>query len=265
MTTDIERELGLLAATLRPSTVSVRSEHDRGSGSGVVWSRAGTIVTNAHVARSRTVAIELFDGRRLRGAVVRRDDARDLAEIAVEAGELAAVSVRSPADLRVGEVLVAFGHPLGVPNVLTTGIAFGPHRAGSDRFVRADVRLAPGNSGGALADVHGRVVGINSMIAGGLALAIPSDDVRRFLGEALPVSRLGVTLVAVQPARLGAFAVVSIKPGSTAERSGLMLGDVVAGRHIRTLSSASRVQVVRGGQTLVVPIVRSAGDIAAAA
>jgi serine protease Do len=89
--------------------------------------------------------------------------------------------------LRVGDLVVALGHPLGLRRTLTAGVvhalAFAPD--GQRRWIQADVRLAPGNSGGPLADTAGRVVGINTMIAGGLALAIPINDVRRFVASTL--------------------------------------------------------------------------------
>ncbi len=266
MMTDLERDLEALAERLRASTVGVRSEHSRGSGSGMVWTGARAIVTNAHVAVTRSVEVELADGRRLRGTVERRDEQRDLASIRVEAEDLFAAEYRDPGDLRVGEVLVAFGHPLGVRNVLTTGIAFGPHRPGGDRFVRADLRLAPGNSGGALADVRGRVVGINSMIAGGLALAVPTDDVRRFMGEAVPRTRLGVELAPVQMAdHRPAYAVLAIEPQSAAERSGVILGDIILARDPRRLRGATSVEVLRGGRELRLTIDWPQRESAAAA
>ena len=85
--------------------------------------------------------------------------------------------------LRVGAVVVALGHPLGLRRTLTAGIvhAVAPTPPDRRRWIHADLRLAPGNSGGPLADTEGRVVGINTLIAGGLALAIPVNEVRRFV------------------------------------------------------------------------------------
>lgn len=268
MRTELERELEALAQTLRASTVGVRSGRGAGSGSGVVWSAGGAIITNAHVAMTPTVEIETADGRRLQGTVERRDESRDLAAIRVAAADLPAVETRDPDDLRVGEMLVAFGHPLGVRNVLTTGIAFGRHRSGEHRFVRADLRLAPGNSGGALADIAGRVIGINSMIAGGLALAIPTGDVHRFLSEAGQSARLGVRLSRVRlDGRNGraAYAVIATEPGSTAERSGLIPGDLIVTANLDALARAPQVNILRGGIALTVTLDRRAGGIAAAA
>jgi serine protease Do len=91
--------------------------------------------------------------------------------------------------LRAGELLLALGHPLGVQGALALGVLHAvarDPRSGDVRWVCADVRLAPGNSGGPLADAAGRVVGINSMIAGGLGLAIPTPVVQRFVARVRP-------------------------------------------------------------------------------
>jgi serine protease Do len=198
MSADITAALNELAAALRESTVAVRVGRS-GAGTGVVWSADGVIVTNAHVATRPVAEVAFADGRTFAARVERRDVQRDLALLRVDVAGLQPVAVRDPATLRVGEVLVAFGHPMGVANALTMGIAHTEFGTGKRRFVSADVRLAPGNSGGPLADVEGRVVGINSITVGGdLALAVPSDDVERFLGRTRPDARLGVRLAAAQ-------------------------------------------------------------------
>jgi serine protease Do len=266
MTSELETDLAALAAGLVASTVTVRSARGAGSGSGVVWSAGGTIVTNAHVAMTASLEIEFADGRRLRGTVERRDERRDLASVRIPPGDLTPASYRDPSTLRVGEFAAAFGHPLGVRNVLSTGIVHAPYRAGGDHFVRADVKLAPGNSGGALADAAGNVVGINSMVAGGLALAVPADDVRRFLGEIVPAPRLGVRLapVALGTGRSG-FVVLGTEPDSVAERSGIIAGDVLLVRNLTRLATASRLELLRGGTPLRITILRDASEATAAA
>jgi serine protease Do len=136
-------------------TVAVRADRlGRGAagGSGLVWTADGTVVTNAHVAAATARPCTPRTGRRLDARVVRRDDARDLAELRVAARDLAAAEVGDSDALRAGEVVLALGHPLGVPNALSLGIvhSVGPHptRLPGDRrrWVQADVRLAPGNS-----------------------------------------------------------------------------------------------------------------------
>ena len=260
----VERDLEALAETLRASTVAVRLGRG-GAGSGVIWASDGAIVTNAHVANRSRAEVVLHDGRRFTGQVERRDERRDLALLRIDATDLPVAATRDPADLRIGEVLVAVGHPLGIPNALTMGIAHAALTASADRFVQADLMLAPGNSGGPLADVEGRVVGINSMVVGGLALAVPSSAVDRFLGTVPAAAPLGVHLA---PARLrdgrAALAVVAVEPGSRAERAGLIAGDVLLARDADRLRFASALEVVRGGVRITVAL-PPAGEHARAA
>jgi serine protease Do len=266
MTTELEGDLAALAATLQRSSVAVRSARGSGSGSGVIWTAGGTVVTNAHVAQTANVDVELPDGRRVAGRVERRDERRDLASIRVDAADLAPPPLRDPSDLRAGELVVAFGHPLGVPNVLSTGIVYAAHRPGGDRFVRSDVKLAPGNSGGALADAAGRVIGINSMIAGDMALSIPIDEVRRFMGEAQERPRLGVRLAPADVrGRRDAFAILAVEPGSAAERAGLLPGDVIFTRRPAHLRFEPSVNLLRGGTSVTVPLPPLHNEAAAAA
>jgi serine protease Do len=250
---DIERDLEALAERLRTSTVAVRLGRG-GAGSGVIWASDGAIVTNAHVANRPVAEVVLSDGRSFRARVERRDERRDLALLRIDATGLPAVAARDARDLRVGEVLVAVGHPLGIPNALTMGIAHATVTA-SSRFVQADLMLAPGNSGGPLADVQGRVVGINSMVVGALALAVPSGDVQRFAGFVATPARLGVHLA---PARLrdghDALAVVAVEPDSRAHLAGLIPGDILLARDADRLRFASALDVLRGGVRITVPI-----------
>jgi serine protease Do len=253
----IERGLEALADELRASTVAVRVGRG-GAGSGVIWASDGAIVTNAHVASGPHAEVVLSDGRRFPARIERRDPRRDLALLRIDVDGLPAAAVRDPSDLRVGEVLVAVGHPLGIPNALTMGIAHAAVTGTSRRFVQADLRLAPGNSGGPLADVQGRVVGINSMVvAGGLALAVPSDDVQRFIGAAGEPALLGVHLAPVR-LRNGreALLVVGVERNGRGERAGLIVGDVVLASDAERLRYASALEVVRGGVAITVPIPR---------
>jgi serine protease Do len=261
MSAGVTTALNDLAAVLQQSTVAVRVGRS-GAGSGVVWSPDGAIVTNAHVATEPGADVVFADGRTFAARVERRDVGRDLALLRIEAAGLQPVAVRDPATLRVGEVLVAFGHPMGVSNALTVGIAHTEFGRGNRRFVSADVRLAPGNSGGPLADVEGRVVGINSITVGGdLALAVPSDDVERFVGHAQPHAHLGVRLVAARlPDHRDAYVVTEVEAGSRAARAGVQFGDVLLARNPNRLHSAETLNVLRGGRPviLVVPPAREA-------
>jgi serine protease Do len=131
---------------------------------------------------------------------------------------------------------LAVGNPLGFVGALSTGIihAAGPVRGlGMSSWLQADVQLAPGNSGGPLADAQGRVLGINTMVAGGLALAIPSNDVARFLANGPSHSLLGVEVRPVRimvrdENRIGLL-VLNVLAGGSASMASLMIGDVLVG------------------------------------
>ena len=175
--------LSTLADRLRAITVQVHGE-PAGVGSGVLWSRDGLIVTNAHVVRGR-VNVKLPGGRVVMARLLARDPEHDLAVLAIDAHGLAAAEIGDSDRLRVGQLVVAVGNPLGLAGAVTAGLihAIGPRRPAGPSLIQADLRLAPGNSGGPLADARGRVIGINAMIAGGLALAVPTRLVARFLAS----------------------------------------------------------------------------------
>jgi serine protease Do len=216
-----------LAQKLKRSSVEVRSGR-RGVGSGVIWSADGRIMTNAHVVGRRPV-VKLSDGREFPAEVKRHDPDRDLALLQIGGRDLPAAAIGDSARLRVGQIVAAIGNPLGVTGAVTTGII---HSTGERRFIQADVRLAPGNSGGMLADTRGRVIGINTMIYAGLALAIPSNTAAAFArGENIDRPLLGITMQPVDLKGEPALVILQVEPGSLAERHGLMLGDVLLLSH----------------------------------
>lgn len=172
-TTDLDAALAELGERLRAATVQVRTRG--GNGSGVIWSADGLIVSNAHVVAGRA-RVELADGRVLPALQLARDARRDLALLRVEARDLQPLELRGDGP-QPGELAIAFGHPMGITNAVSLGIV---HQA-TARFVYADTRIAPGNSGGPLVDHAGRLLGVNSMVAGGLSLAIPAAAVARFV------------------------------------------------------------------------------------
>jgi serine protease Do len=176
-------ELARIAERLRRATVQVRDAFGQGSGSGVIWSPDGLIMTNAHVVRGAAQQVTLSDGREFTAKLVARDARRDLAALRIEARDVTTLTIRDAISLRAGEVVVAVGHPWGELNALAVGMM---HSAlhGKRGMVVADLRLAPGNSGGPLADAEGQLVGINSMIVNGFALAIPTNVVTQFLRSA---------------------------------------------------------------------------------
>jgi serine protease Do len=149
-----------------------------GSGSGVIVSSTGHIVTNAHVIRSPNVEVELWDGRRFPVRIAAFARRHDLALLKAETIGLPAATFGDSSILRPGELVLAVGNPLGFVGAVSSGIVYqvGPLQGlGPNQWVQAAVRLAPGNSGGPLVNAAGEIIGINTMIAGGLALAIPGN------------------------------------------------------------------------------------------
>ena len=187
-------ELQGLADRLRRVTVRVGTTGTRfdGVGAGIIWpsSRRPIVMTNAHVVpnpRGDQLIVENDAGRRVDAEVIARDTERDLALLALDevTGDWpAATRIGDPRALRAGELVVALGHPFGVGGALSLGIVHAAPR-GEDSWVRADVRLAPGNSGGPLATLDGAIVGINCMIARGLGIAVPAHVADRFALEVL--------------------------------------------------------------------------------
>ena len=218
---------------LRRSSVQILNRG--GGGSGIVWDSAGHIVTNSHVMRGDQAWAVDAEGRRVRAKVVRRDNDRDLALLETGATHLEAAEIGDSDGVRAGMFAIALGNPLGVTGAAAVGTI---HAARSGAWIEADVRLAPGNSGGMLADAQGRVIGVNSMVYRGLGLAVPSNDAAAFVrGEASP-GRLGVEMM---PVREG-LVVFAIEKGSLAERSDVRIGDV-----LRCTPQALREIVIRGG------------------
>jgi serine protease Do len=187
-TGELERDLARVAAALRGVTVVVENAARNaraGHGSGIVWSPDGLVVTNAHVATYGKATVTLSDGRSAIARLVARDPKRDLALLRVDSGTLdgplPTAPIGDPTTLRPGDVVLALGHPLGVPHSLALGVVHALTHEARAPYLAADIRLAPGNSGGPLADARGRVVGVNCMIVGGLGVAVSVDAVRRLV------------------------------------------------------------------------------------
>jgi serine protease Do len=170
-----------LVERLRRSSVQVLNRG--GGGSGIVWDSAGRILTNSHVVNGDEAWIVDSTNRKFRARIARRDADRDLALLETDAA-LESAPIGDSSKLRPGQFVIALGNPLGIAGAATMGaihsvgaLPFGP----PGTWLQADIRLAPGNSGGMLADSEGRVIGINSMIFRGLGLAVPSNDATAFL------------------------------------------------------------------------------------
>jgi serine protease Do len=246
--------LGEVVERLRRVTVVVQPGGRRGNGSGVLWGGDGVVVTNAHVARARTADVTLWDGREFCAEVMHRDPRRDLAALRIVAKELPSLEARDTSLVRPGEMAIAVGNPLGFVGALTTGVihAVGPLPGlGKLKWVQSDVRLAPGNSGGPLADVQGRILGINTMVAGRLALAIPSNDITRFLMGDAESNWLGATLTPVRlPRNSGrgiGLVLLEIEPGSPAAQASLLPGDILLGTEAAAFRSVEDLAAALDG------------------
>ncbi len=215
--TQISREIEAALEAIRRVTVQVRTR-GAGMGAGVVWER-GLVITNAHVVHGERATIVLSDGSSARARVVARDEERDLAALQfdaangddaddeVEARQAVPLQNRTT-PLRVGELVIALGHPGGLVDSATLGIVHASasppdpvskssppdplstdvergndKRTNGPQWVYADIRLAPGFSGGPLVDAQGRLVGINTMVNRGLALAIPTAAIEEWVRE----------------------------------------------------------------------------------
>ena len=253
-TVSVTDELARLADALGSVTVEIRGGRGRSLGAGVVWSAPHGVITNAHVVAGRDACkIRFSDGMVEAGRVVRMDERRDLALIDVAVGSRERARLRDPEALRTGDLVCALGHPFGLPRALAVGIV---HRT-DGRWVQADLRLAPGFSGGPLADAHGHVVGVNAMIARGLGLAIPTSAVARFLGASAPAARLGVVVRPVALDGRRGLLVLEVTPGSVAERSGVLIGDVI-------LKRESPLEIIRGGERVALALERPDSETRAA-
>ena len=176
-----------MSEMLRQAVVEVRSG-ESGSGTGIIWGGAGLVVTNAHCVR-RGATLQVGDAGKWRGAqALAYHPHHDLALLAAPTISGPLLEIRDPDTLRAGELVFAYGHPLGIRDSLAMGVVHAVARDEGTKYPRwivADVRLAPGNSGGPLVDAEGRLVGINSMVVNGLGVAVPAGLVQRFVERAL--------------------------------------------------------------------------------
>ncbi|AFY94514.1 S1C family serine protease [Chamaesiphon minutus] len=174
--TEVDTQLAALAHQLRSITVKIRIGN-LSIGTGTIWRSDGLIITNAHVATRARSIVELPDGRSFPAIRTHFDPQQDLAALQIDTTNLTAAEIADIERLRVGELVVAVGNPLSDRGAVTTGTLY----ASQPGAIVADIQLYPGNSGGPLADCLGRVIGINTMIVDGLAIAIPITKVAAML------------------------------------------------------------------------------------
>jgi S1-C subfamily serine protease len=187
---DLDRDLAELASRARRSLVRV-VDGGRGAGAGVVLHEQGLIVTNAHVVRGRRVIVEDAGGRQMRARTLGVDPRHDLAALSVESEDLSPLEFGDSQGVMPGSWVMALGHPFGVLGGTSAGVAIG---VGSDlpgappgrEWLALSLQLRPGHSGGPVVDDGGRLLGLNTMMAGlAVGLAVPAHVVKRFLKEAM--------------------------------------------------------------------------------
>jgi serine protease Do len=288
---------------------------DRGLGTAIIWEvgqpdatgeAEATVITNAHVVaagRSERMTLRLSDGREIEARLVALDPEHDLAALRAHARGLRAAAIGDSSALRVGEYVMAIGNPFGIESAVTTGVVAAQSPVDPDielepalppesgwpgrRFARvelvqADIRLYPGNSGGPLLDARGRVIGVNSMVGGGLGFAIPSNTVKRFLDETgrtgqrayLGVQAQTVPLSPVQRERAGVqhetVPLIIAVEADGPEAAGLLVGDAllaVDGRMVRSAEQLVRLlnrpdmagqertlEALRGGKRITITL-----------
>lgn len=278
-----------VAAAVAPSVVRIDTQI--GLGSGIVYDADGLIVTNAHVVNgARTVNVRLADGTRVSGTVVGSAPAVDVAVVRIDDPDVElTAAVFAPSDsVRLGQGAVAIGSPFGLDQSVTAGVISSVSQVVENvnvadgtptvvEMLQTDAPINPGNSGGALADLQGRIVGMNTAIRTdgtvegnlGVGFAIPSDTVlliadRITSGSTLESGFLGVNISDPTTGRPGAL-ITSINPASPAEAGGLVEGDLVVavdGQPVLGRSElAARVRLTEPGEEITVTVERDGTEL----
>jgi putative serine protease PepD len=277
-------EIGAIYARASPAVVSVRT---RGAtGTGFLFARDGTIVTNAHVVgRAADVAVRFGpNARSVDAQVLGVDPSSDLAVIKISAADTPNVDPLVLADssrVRVGDTAVAIGNPFGLDRTATAGIISGlgrhiraPNGVEIDQVIQTDAPINPGNSGGPLLNTSGQVIGVNSQIATsgqtgngnvGIGFAVPSNTARQVVprlkqGQTIDRPWLGAVTGRVSPTSPDGAVVRSVRPGGPGQRGGLQVGDVIVGMNGRRVDDPADVSAaIRGqapGDTVTVQVQR---------
>jgi S1-C subfamily serine protease len=242
-----------VAERLRPAVVNLRRGRGKGAGSGVLFTPDGLLLTNHHVVGGGDrVTIRLADGRQIGGQVVGADPWADLAVVRADAENLPHAQLGDSSRLRVGQLVVAIGSPLGFESTVTAGVVSALGRTLRsitghlvDNVIQTDAALNPGNSGGPLVDARGQVIGINTAVvqpAQGLCFAIPINIakdivpqllqhghvVRGYLGlhaRGVPLPREAARRFGLT--QTGAVEVIGVEPDGPADQAGILEDDLI--------------------------------------
>ena len=256
-----------VAQTVLPSvaSISVRSRRRNGGGSASVITPDGYLLTSAHVvAGSHSAEATFADGATVAADIVGRDELSDLAVLKARGPVPVPVTMGHAEDLQVGQLVVAIGNPLGLAGSVTAGIVSGlgrslPTKSGRvvDEVIQTDAALNPGNSGGVLADGRGRMVGVNTAVAGvGLGLAVPINapphkiiaalmNTGRVRRAWLGIAGAHIPVPPAAAAKLGTthgLQIASVVAGSPAAQAGLRRGDIVVSVDGRNIVTATAIQ-----------------------
>ena len=279
--------IGTIYARASPAVVSVRT---RGAtGTGFLFDRDGTLVTNAHVVgRSRQVAVRFGpNGHSIDASVLGTDPSSDLAVLKIAVSDTPNVDPLALADssrVKIGDTAVAIGNPFGLDRTATAGIISGlgrhiraPNGVEIDQVIQTDAPINPGNSGGPLLDVRARVIGVNSQIATsgqtgngnvGIGFAVPANTVRQVVprlkqGQTIERPYLGVITGRASPTQPDGAIVRTVRPGGPGARGGIQAGDVIVGINGKRVNDPAdvssgiqgqAVQVQRDGQPVTLDV-----------
>lgn len=265
----------------------VREQPFRGLGSGVIVdAKKGFIVTNHHVINGADkILVQLYDGRELTAELIGSDKMSDIALLKVEtAKNLTEIKLADSDKLRVGDFAVAIGNPFGLGQTVTSGIISALGRSGLnienfENFIQTDAAINSGNSGGALVNLNGELIGINTAILGpnggnvGIGFAIPANMVKNLSEQILEFGEVKRGVLGVQGGELtaelaeafgygtnqGAF-INQVMPASAAEKAGLKAGDIIVsvnGKQIRTFSELrAKIATLGAGKKISLGVIR---------
>ncbi len=271
-----------------------------GTGSGVIISEDGYIVTNNHVIKDADdIEITLNNKKSYKAKLIGTDSKMDIALLKIDADEKLAYSTFSDSDnVKVGEWVLAVGNPYNLTSTVTAGIVSAKARNletnGMQSFIQTDAAVNPGNSGGALVNTHGDLVGINTMISSqtgsyvGYSFAVPSNIARKIIEDIMEFGNVQRGILGVEGAELSGIAskelglrisegfyIKKVSKNSGAEKSGLKKGDVIIkmdNQKITTYAELSgyintkrpkdeiKVSVIRDGETVIIPVILTKSD-----